>query len=76
MFLLKAFLTAIFSIFALFILVKVVGNKSVSQLNMFDYDNGITIGSIAAVLAISDELKEFLILLVSLTNYTLAASLF
>lgn len=75
MFLLKAFLTALFSIVVLFILIKLIGNKQISQLNMFDYINGITIGSMAAVLAISDELKEFLIVLVAIITYSLAAIL-
>jgi len=70
MFLLKAFLTAIFSIIVLFILIKLIGNKQISQLNMFDYINGITIGSLSAVLAISDELKEFLIVLVAIVTYS------
>lgn len=35
----------------LFFLAKLMGNKQVSQLNMFDYVTGITIGSIAAEMA-------------------------
>lgn len=36
------------SVIFLFILTKLMGNKEMSQLSMFDYIIGITIGSIAA----------------------------
>lgn len=39
------------SILIIFILTKIIGNKQMSQLNMFDYVYGITIGSIAAEMA-------------------------
>jgi uncharacterized membrane protein YcaP (DUF421 family) len=45
------FYQSLFSIIALFILTKLMGYKQVSQLCMFDYINGITIGSIAAEMA-------------------------
>lgn len=48
--------TALFSEMVLFILVKIIGHKEVAQLDLFDYINGITIGSIAAELA--TELEE------------------
>ncbi|PHV71968.1 hypothetical protein CS063_00390 [Sporanaerobium hydrogeniformans] len=50
---LEAILTALVSIVTLFILSKLMGNREMSQLSMFDYINGITIGSIAAELATS-----------------------
>ena len=53
---LKVFLTALVSAAVLFILTKLMGNKQISQLNMFDYIVGITIGSIAAEM--STELNE------------------
>lgn len=43
------------AIITLFILTKIMGNKEMSQLNMFDYIIGITIGSIAAEMSISLE---------------------
>lgn len=43
------------SIIVLFILTKLMGNKEMSQLTMFDYIVGITIGSIAAEMATSLE---------------------
>lgn len=39
------------SLIVLFLLTKLMGNKEVSQLSMFDYIIGITIGSIAAEMA-------------------------
>ncbi len=48
----KILLSSLLSIVALFFSTKVIGNKQMSQLNMFDYINGITIGSIAADMAI------------------------
>ena len=39
------------SIVVLFILCKLMGYRQLSQLSMFDYVNGITIGNIAAEMA-------------------------
>ena len=47
----KVILTAFLSVGALFLITKIMGHKQVSQLDFFDYINGITIGSIAAELA-------------------------
>lgn len=47
----RVFITAPISLTVLFLLAKLMGNKQISELNMFDYINGITIGSIAAELA-------------------------
>ena len=43
------------SILVLFILTKIMGNREMSQLSMFDYIVGITIGSIAAEMSTSLE---------------------
>lgn len=43
--------TALLSVAALFVITKIMGHKQVSQLDFFDYVNGITIGSIGAELA-------------------------
>lgn len=48
---LKLILSAVGSLVTLFLLSKLLGNKQISQLNLFDYINGITIGSIAAEMA-------------------------
>lgn len=42
---------SLLSLVILFVLTKLMGNKQISQLTMFDYIIGITIGSIAAELA-------------------------
>ena len=44
-------ITAPVSILVLFLLSKLIGNKQMANLNLFDYINGITIGSIAAEMA-------------------------
>ena len=44
-------LTTVLSIVVLFLLTKLMGAKQVSQMTMFDYVEGITIGSVAAELA-------------------------
>lgn len=49
--LIKVLFYSIFSAVALFLLVKFMGEKQISQMNMFDYITGITIGSIAAEMA-------------------------
>ena len=48
---LRLALMALASVAALFLLTKLMGHKQVSQMNMFDYVIGITIGSIAAEMA-------------------------
>ncbi len=45
---LQIILMSVFSIVALFFVTKILGNRQMSQMSMFDYINGITIGSIAA----------------------------
>lgn len=55
---LHALIAAPVSIIVLFVLSKIIGNKQMSNLNLFDYINGITIGSIAAEMATS-ELSDF-----------------
>lgn len=52
---LKIAMTSLISIAVLFILTKLIGNRQLSELSMFDYINGITIGSIAAEMATSLE---------------------
>ena len=47
----RVLLTSLLSIGAMFVITKLMGHKQVAQLDLFDYINGITIGSIAAELA-------------------------
>lgn len=65
-------LVSLGSIIALFILTKIMGYRQMSQLSMFDYINGITIGSIAAEMATSLQ-EDFLKPLVAMIIYALAA---
>lgn len=65
--------TAVISIAVLFLLTKLMGNKQVSQLSMFDYIIGISIGSIAAECAFEDEHPERMI--TAMTVYALIAYL-
>lgn len=66
-------LTALGSIVVLFILTKIMGNRQMSQLSMFDYINGITIGSIAAEMATS--LEDFYQPLIAMIVYGLFTAL-
>ena len=68
---LQIVLTALFSLVILFLLTKLMGNKQVSQMNMFDYIVGITIGSIAAEMA--TELEEPLQPAIAMVVYALVA---
>lgn len=72
--LLHVFLTSVGSVAYLFILTKLLGNKQMSQLSMFDYINGITIGSIAAEMATALE-DDFLLPMIGMAVYTAAALL-
>lgn len=55
MVILKIIVLSLSSLIVLFILTKLSGNREMSQLTMFDYIIGITIGSIAAEMATSLE---------------------
>lgn len=67
---LKIILLSVFSEIILFILSKIMGNKEMSQLTMFDYIIGITIGSIAAEMATSLE-NNFMEPFIAMTVYAL-----
>lgn len=66
-------LTALLSIIVMFLLTKLMGTKQVSQMTMFDYITGITIGSVAAELA--TELEEPVKPLTAMVVYGLVAVL-
>lgn len=66
----KIILLSVFSEIILFILSKLMGNKEMSQLSMFDYIIGITIGSIAAEMATSLE-NNFMEPLIAMSVYAL-----
>ena len=67
---LKVILATFGSLIALFILTKLIGNKQISELNMFDYVNGITIGSIAAEMATTLD-SSFIQPLIAMVIYAL-----
>ena len=60
------------SIIGIFLLTKLMGYRQMSQMSMFDYINGITIGSIAAEMATSLD-EHFTQPLVAMVVYALAA---
>jgi uncharacterized membrane protein YcaP (DUF421 family) len=62
------------SIIALFILTKLMGYRQMSQMSMFDYINGITIGSIAAEMSTSLD-ENFAQPLTAMIVYSLMAVL-
>ena len=64
---LKVVFTSLFSAISLFLIAKIIGHKQISQLDFFDYINGITIGSIAAEMA--TELEKPLRPLVAMLVY-------
>lgn len=64
-------LTTVLSLVVLFLLTKLMGARQVSQMTMFDYVEGITIGSVAAELA--TDLDTPLNSLTALVIYGLAA---
>lgn len=67
--LIRVALTAVGSVVVLFFLTKMMGNREMSQVSMFDYINGITIGSIAAEMATS--LEDFMKPLIAMIIYAL-----
>lgn len=52
----KVVLASLLSAASLFVIAKIIGHKQISQLDLFDYITGITLGSIGAELA--TELEE------------------
>lgn len=68
------FFTSMGSLITLFFLTKLMGNKEMSQLTLFDYVNGITIGSIAAEMATSLE-DNFLYPFLAMIVYAFAVIL-
>lgn len=72
--LLKIAILSLSSIVVLFILTKIMGNREMSQLTMFDYINSITIGSIAAEMATALE-SNFMQPLLAMVIYGLVTFL-
>ncbi len=68
-------LATVGSIIVMFIISKLLGNKQISQLTLFDYINGITIGSIAAEMAVSQEMDELVVPIIAMILYGLTGFL-
>ena len=71
---LQVAISSLVSLAVLFLLTKLMGEKQISQLNMFDYIIGITIGSIAAEMATELE-KPVYLGIVSMAVYAAMAVL-
>lgn len=69
--LLTIVIVSVVSVVALFVLTKLMGNKQISQMSMFDYVIGISIGSIAAEMA--TELEQPAYPLFAMVVYALIA---
>lgn len=55
MIIIKAAVTSVLSMILMFFLTKLTGDKQISQMSMFDYITGITIGSAGAEMAIGGD---------------------
>lgn len=73
MILIKIVFLSLGSIIILFILTKIMGNREMSQLSMFDYIVSITIGSIAAEMSTSLE-NNFLEPVIAMAVYGIVAT--
>lgn len=73
MILIKIVFLSLGSIIILFILTKIMGNREMSQLSMFDYIVSITIGSIAAEMSTSLE-NNFLEPVIAMVVYGIVAT--
>ena len=60
------------SVIFLFVLTKLMGNKEMSQLSMFDYIIGITIGSIAAEMSTALE-NDFMQPVIAMSVYAIVS---
>lgn len=69
---LNVILKSIFSIVVLFLVTKVVGKKQVSELSLFDYIIGISIGNFAAEI-IMDDFHEYILGLVAMVTFGVSA---
>lgn len=68
----KTLITSLVSIAVLFLLCRMIGQRQISQMSLFDYVNGIVIGSIAAELATN--LEDWHRPLTAMLLYGLAAA--
>ena len=64
------------SIALMFIITKIIGNKQISQFTLFDYINGITIGSIASEMAVSGNTEDLVTSALAMGLYGLVGIIF
>lgn len=64
------------SLLVLFILTKMMGYRQVTQLSLYDYINGITIGSIAGEMIMGDDVIRALVAMIIYTLFILIISFF
>lgn len=64
------------SVLMMFIITKLVGYRQISELSMWDYINSITLGSIAADLAISEDLVTALDCFIAMVVYGIFTLIF
>lgn len=69
----KIVLNTFFSALFLLFITKMIGSRQLSELSLFDYINGITIGSIAAEMATSKNFGDAFLYLISMLVYGLFA---
>lgn len=62
---------ALISLIVLFILTKIMGYRQITQLSMYDYIIGITIGSIASEMVVLDNFQDMVRPLTGMVVYTL-----
>jgi uncharacterized membrane protein YcaP (DUF421 family) len=72
---LRIVIIAFVSLAILFILTKIMGDRQMSELSMFDYITSITIGSIAAEMATSTSVEEIKVPLTAMIVYGLISAL-
>lgn len=72
--LLEIFIRCIITLITLFLLAKIMGKKQISQLNLYDYIIGISIGSLAADICL-DTSKPLIDGLLAMSIYALSAAL-
>ncbi len=66
----EACLTSISSLLVLFVFTKIIGNRQLAQFSMLDYIIGITIGSMAAAVALG-EIEDIIVPVTAMSIYTL-----
>lgn len=68
---LETIFLALFSLVVLFILTKLMGYRQITQLSMYDYIIGITIGSIASEMVVLSDIKDMVRPLTGMIIYAL-----